>query len=54
MVMLDKWDGGQWRELGRGISVNIPGLPAGTYRVRVHNQNGYSINYKVNLMYGMS
>jgi hypothetical protein len=54
IVILERLDGGRWSEVGRGISVNVTGQPAGAYRLRVYNQNFSPMNYRVRLVYGIS
>lgn len=52
-LYFERLESGNWRELARGISVNLSSLPPGSYRLRVKNINHTPLDYLVRLSYGI-
>lgn len=52
-LYFERLESGNWRELAKGISVNLSSLPPGSYRLRVKNINHTPLDYLVRLSYGI-
>lgn len=46
-------EGDRWLDVGQGISINVPYLQPGTYRLVVRNQSAIRINYTAHFRFGI-